>query len=180
MKNCFICNNKFKDTTHNNIKKFCSKECRNKKYYNSPKSKILLKIRQEKYNKTEKSKLRSKKWYETKGKKIREQYRKSKIGKIVVKNAYKKWSKSEHGRLYNLIRSANRRALKLKATPKWSNINKIKEIYKNCPKGYHVDHIIPLKGKNVSGLHVYWNLQYLKYNINMSKSNKILDKNICW
>ena len=71
MKNCFICNNKFKDTTHNNIKKFCSKECRNKKYYNSPKSKILLKIRQEKYNKTEKSKLRSKKWYETKGKKIR-------------------------------------------------------------------------------------------------------------
>lgn len=68
-------------------------------------------------------------------------------------------------------RSARRKAQKLKATPKWANLFKIKEIYNNCPDGYHVDHIIPLQGKNVCGLHVENNLQYLTAFENMSKGN---------
>ena len=70
--------------------------------------------------------------------------------------------------------TAKRRALKLKATPKFANLNKIKEIYKNCPKGYVVDHIVPLQGKIVCGLHVEYNLQYLTKLENSSKSNRFV------
>jgi len=68
--------------------------------------------------------------------------------------------------------SAKRRAAKLQRTPPWANLEKIKEFYLNCPPGYHVDHIIPLQGRNISGLHVENNLQYLTAKENLSKSNK--------
>ncbi len=68
--------------------------------------------------------------------------------------------------------NARRRAAKLQRTPDWSDLTRIREIYQNCPPGYHVDHIVPLRGKNVSGLHVSWNLQYLTPQENNRKNNK--------
>lgn len=58
-----------------------------------------------------------------------------------------------------------------KRTPQWANMQLIVEFYKGCPPGYHVDHVYPLRGRFVSGLHVVENLQYLPAIENMRKNN---------
>ena len=73
--------------------------------------------------------------------------------------------------------SANHRhACKLRATPKWANLDKILEFYQDASKltkstgiEHQVDHIIPLRGKLVCGLHVENNLQVLTATDNMHK-----------
>jgi hypothetical protein len=67
--------------------------------------------------------------------------------------------------------TAKYNASKLNRTPVWANLEEIKRFYDNCPDGYQVDHIIPLQGKLVSGLHVHTNLQYLTPEENRIKSN---------
>ena len=59
-----------------------------------------------------------------------------------------------------------------KRVPKWADMSKITKFYLGCPHGHHVDHIVPLRGKNVSGLHVHYNLQYLPAIENMRKNNR--------
>ena len=83
----------------------------------------------------------------------REYYAKNKEYRIPYINAHRK------GRLKD-------------ATPLWADKPAIRQFYVNCPKGYHVDHIIPLHGLDVSGLHVLENLQYLLAEINLKKGNK--------
>ena len=76
-----------------------------------------------------------------------------------------------------------RKLLKKKATPFWltkEHILEMQEIYKDAQdllwlneEGLHVDHIVPLQGKTVCGLHVPWNLQILTSSKNIRKSNKL-------
>lgn len=67
-----------------------------------------------------------------------------------------------------------RRALQVsRATPKWVNIEAMAEFYANCPKGFQVDHVIPINGDNVSGLHVLANLQYLSVQAHRAKTNQM-------
>ena len=54
----------------------------------------------------------------------------------------------------------------------FDDMDEIQEFYRNCPEGHHIDHIVPLNGKNVSGLHTVSNLQYLPATENLRKSNK--------
>ena len=63
-------------------------------------------------------------------------------------------------------------AAKKNRTPPWVDMDAIKDIYMNVPKGYEVDHIVPLQGKLVSGLHIAENLQYLTKQDNWNKKNK--------
>lgn len=79
-------------------------------------------------------------------------------------------------------RQRERDALKLKRIPSWSteqdreDILKIYELAKKLENlfgvKYHVDHVIPLNGENVCGLHTPTNLQILESSLNVRKSNK--------
>jgi len=72
-------------------------------------------------------------------------------------------------------RQAKYRTAKLTSIPSWADIRKIAKIYAECPDGYHVDHIIPLQGEFVCGLHVENNLQYLTAEDNIKKSNNFIE-----
>jgi hypothetical protein len=71
------------------------------------------------------------------------------------------------------LTNAHKRAIKLR-TPAWADMGAIVQVYKGCPVGHQVDHVIPLRGELVSGLHVADNLQYLPSAENRAKSNKFL------
>lgn len=75
--------------------------------------------------------------------------------------------------------AAKRRADMISATPKWANKKSIKNIYIDASEmtkitgvEHHVDHVVPLRGRNVCGLHVENNLQIIAADINRKKSNR--------
>lgn len=76
-------------------------------------------------------------------------------------------------------KTAKRRSAKLNRTPAWADSELIKEFYTEAQRltketgiQYHVDHIIPLQNKDISGLHVENNLQVITATENLNKHNK--------
>lgn len=70
-------------------------------------------------------------------------------------------------------RSGKRRADKRQAVPIWFEADAVANVYKKAQEfGFQVDHIVPLKGKTVCGLHCWANLQLLDGSLNASKNNR--------
>lgn len=85
-----------------------------------------------------------------------------------------------------MARNAARRAKHMKRKPKWLTredfeamraIYKLAQVYQELTgEKFHVDHIYPLLGEFVSGLHVPGNLQILPAIENMKKKNRYTPK----
>lgn len=122
----------------------------------------------------------------------------NKIGQDSINERQNKWRKDniEHCRAQDkkyrakyyhkrLANNAKRRAQLLNAIPKnmtKEELKSIENLYRMAKRKsevegrqYHVDHIIPLKGKEVTGLHCLDNLQIILASDNIAKSNKVLE-----
>lgn len=99
---------------------------------------------------------------------------------ILYKRHYRKAEPLKHS-----VWDANKRAKRLKRFPAWlteEDKRSISNIYEEAKTlsaitgiSHQVDHIVPLLGKNVSGLHVPWNLQVLTSFENNIKNNKFYE-----
>jgi hypothetical protein len=97
--------------------------------------------------------------------------------------AKRKVYRQENAGLLN-YHTAKRHAQKLQATPPWLTDEQkaqIKAVYVECRRlqeetgvAHNVDHIHPLQGATVCGLHVPWNLQILTEADNCAKHNNLL------
>ena len=72
-----------------------------------------------------------------------------------------------------------RKRAKDRATPAWADLDKVREIYRQCMETsketgvkHHVDHIVPLTSRLVSGLHNEFNLQIIPAIDNLKKANR--------
>lgn len=97
---------------------------------------------------------------------------------------YKLAYKERNPDLYKELVSLRRRRFR-SATPKWLSAGQKMEIRlkyrlaielsRRTGERYVVDHIVPLQGEEVCGLHVPWNLEVVTQAENLKKSNKLVD-----
>jgi hypothetical protein len=103
--------------------------------------------------------------------------------KEVIKGRVKQYCKENRSKVAAI--KAKYRAAKYQATPNWltkKHLQEIEEFYTlaqelawlNEGEVLQVDHIVPLQGKDICGLHVPWNLQILTKADNIRKFNKLI------
>lgn len=103
---------------------------------------------------------------------------------IEEKRRYKKKYKEANPELYKEMTNLRRRRFR-DATPPWISAEQKKairslyrlamEMTKITGVRHAVDHIVPLLGETVCGLHVPWNMQVLTQDENLRKSNAMPD-----
>lgn len=105
-------------------------------------------------------------------------YRKHSSSVLARKRAYYR-ANPDKARVYVVLR----RAAKLNCTPSWlteAHLEEISRVYKKAASmrrggaDVHVDHIVPLAGEFVCGLHVPWNLAIIPARDNQQKGNKLI------
>ena len=104
-----------------------------------------------------------------------------------AKNEYKRKYKQANPDLYRELVSVRRRRFR-DATPKWLSAEQKMEIrlkYRLAIElsratgvRHAVDHVIPLQGEDVCGLHVPWNMEVITQDENLKKSNKLVDPSL--
>lgn len=97
--------------------------------------------------------------------------------------AYAKLNAKPERKAKQAFYQKTRECRKKMATPKWLTSTQLAHIsayYETAAVlsaefgiKFDVDHIIPIKGKSVCGLHVPCNLQVLEHRSNMSKGNRV-------
>ena len=74
----------------------------------------------------------------------------------------------------NAAYAARYRAARLNAIPRWADLSIVEKMYAEAAtSGMHVDHIYPLRGEMVCGLHVAENLELLTPQENLRKGNRV-------
>jgi len=111
-----------------------------------------------------------------------------KKNKEKIKQIASRWQKNNKGKVN--ARTAERHSAKMKRTPKWLDQDDkwiIQEIYelaslrtKLTGVAWNVDHVIPMQGDIVSGLHCPDNLRVVVASENFSKNNKWNWENQSW
>ena len=89
--------------------------------------------------------------------------------KVLKKSS--EWAKNNREKCnLNLMK---RIAQQKQAVASWFETEKVALVYKKAKEwGFAVDHIVPLQGKNVCGLHCWANLQLLDQSLNSAKGNR--------
>lgn len=152
--------------------KDCTKEKR-KQHYKTNKSDILE--RNKKWQQSDIGKSYNTKWYRTdKGKAQVAKYRERNSGR--VKQTMSEYYQNNKDRFYES--AAKRDFVVSRATPPWADLSKIRKLVRERERitaetgiPHHLDHIVPLQGENVSGLHCEDNLQIITARENLSKGN---------
>jgi 5-methylcytosine-specific restriction endonuclease McrA len=100
------------------------------------------------------------------------------------KHYHRKKHKAANPDLYRELVNVRRRRFR-DATPKWltaedkmairMHYRLAIELSRRLGVPHAVDHIVPLQGENVCGLHVPWNMEVITQEKNLKKSNKLVD-----
>ena len=100
------------------------------------------------------------------------------------KHYHRKKHKAANPDLYRELVNVRRRRFR-DATPKWltaedkmairMHYRLAIELSRRLGTPHAVDHIVPLQGENVCGLHVPWNMEVITQEKNLKKSNKLVD-----